>query len=144
MRFFHSVAVLAALAAVRAQNVVIRAPPAQSTLSPGQEFVVDIDRGLALVFSQDVSVAIGLVNCEETLSGSCDDIDSTHRIGTVLFAGPYTPQPHVGEISQNFTVFVPEDFPTGDAALAVAHFFLLPTSDTSAVFEVRHEKIVIG
>ncbi|KAI0669154.1 hypothetical protein C8Q78DRAFT_198690 [Trametes maxima] len=136
MKLFLSVSAFAALVAVQAQNAVIRAPPAQSTLSPGQEFVVDIDRGLALVFSQDVSVAIGLVNCEETLSGSCDDIDTTHRIGTVLFAGPYAPQSHVGEISQNFTVTVPEDFPTGDAALAVAHFFLLPTVRNRSQAEV--------
>ena len=80
-----------------------------------------------LTGSQEVSVAIGLLSCVgEAPAGTCDGIDTSLEIGTVLYAGPYTPQIRPGgdDLYQNFTVTVPEGFTTGPAALSVAHFFL--------------------
>ena len=86
----------------------------------------------SLTNSQDVSVAIGLLSCAgRAPSGTCDGIDPTEELGTVLFAGPYTP--HLinsgsTTLVQNYTVTIPNDFPSGPALLSVAHFVLVGVS----------------
>ena len=82
----------------------------------------------SLTNSQDVSVAIGLLPCAgRAPAGTCDGIDPTQELGTVLFAGPYTPQAVPGSTTlvQNYTVTVPSDFPSGPALLSVPHFVLV-------------------
>ncbi|OJT12814.1 hypothetical protein TRAPUB_10649 [Trametes pubescens] len=126
MKFLLVLSAFASLAA--AQMAVIRAPPAQSTFAPGEQFIVDVDRPDTLTGSQEVSVAIGLLSCAgQAPPGTCDGIDTTEEIGTPLYAGPYTPQlrPGGSDLFQNFTVAVPADFPSGAAALSVAHFSLV-------------------
>ena len=86
----------------------------------------------SLTNSQDVSVAIGLLSCAgRAPSGTCDGIDPTEELGTVLFAGPYTPQlVEHGDLTlvQNYTVTIPDDFPSGPALLSTAHFVLIGVS----------------
>ncbi|KAI0820445.1 hypothetical protein BC628DRAFT_1330267 [Trametes gibbosa] len=126
MKFLFVLSTLASLAA--AQMAVIRAPPARSTFSPGEQFTVDVDRPDTLTGSQEVSVAIGLLSCAgQAPPGTCDGIDTTEEIGTALYAGPYVPQlrPGGSDLFENFTVTVPVDFPAGAAALSVAHFSLV-------------------
>ncbi|KAI0632538.1 hypothetical protein C8Q77DRAFT_1218871 [Trametes polyzona] len=129
--------VLAALSTVAAaQSVFFAAPAPHTTVSPGDKFVVDIERVDNLILSTDVSVAIGLLSCPGGTDG-CTDIDglSSSSIGTVLFSGPYAPHTTPGQIgfSQNFTVEVPEAFAAGPALLSVAHFFLLGSSVSDAL-----------
>ncbi len=91
-----------------------------------------------LTGSQEVSVAIGLLSCAgQAPPGTCDGIDTTEEIGTPLYAGPYTPQlrPGGSDLFQNLTVAVPADFPSGAAALSVAHFSLVGVS-AAAVLDV--------
>ncbi|PIL22941.1 hypothetical protein GSI_15637 [Ganoderma sinense ZZ0214-1] len=119
-------ALLAGVAA--AQTVAIGAPPPNSTFSPGDQFVVEVNKPDSLTNSQDVSVAIGLLSCAgRAPSGTCDGIDPTQELGTVLFAGPYAPQAPPGSTTlvQNYTVTVPADFPSGPALLSVPHFVLV-------------------
>ena len=82
--------------------------------------------------SQDVSVAIGLLSCAgRAPSGTCEGIDPTQELGTVLFAGLYTPQlVEHGDLTlvQNYTVTIPDDFPSGPALLSTAHFVLIGVS----------------
>ncbi|KAI0771119.1 hypothetical protein BD413DRAFT_476072 [Trametes elegans] len=114
-----------------AQNVAIKAPAPQTTLSPGQDFVVEIDKGDTLTGSQEVSVAIGLLSClGQAPPGTCAGVDTSEEIGTPLYAGRYAPQlrPGGSDLFQNFTVAVPADFPKGAAALSVAHFSLVGVS----------------
>ena len=61
-------------------------------------------------------------------AGTCDGIDPTQELGTVLFAGPYAPQaatPGGTTLVQNYTVTIPSDFPSGPALLSVPHFVLV-------------------
>lgn len=84
-----------------------------------------------LTGSQEVSVAIGLLSCVGRAPlGTCDGIDFTEQIGTALYAGPYAPQlrPGGSDLFENFTVTVPEGFPSGAASLVVAHFSLVGVS----------------
>lgn len=84
-----------------------------------------------LTGSQEVSVAIGLLSCAgRAPPGTCDGIDFTEQIGTALYAGPYAPQlrPGGSDLFENFTVTVPEGFPSGAASLVVAHFSLVGVS----------------
>ncbi|KAJ8462085.1 hypothetical protein ONZ51_g11132 [Trametes cubensis] len=141
------IVVLSALVSfVAAQGVLIKAPPPLSTFAPGDSFVVDVDRPDTLTGSQEVSVAIGLLSCVgEAPAGTCDGIDTSLEIGTVLYAGPYTPQIRPGgdDLFQNFTVTVPEGFTTGPAALSVAHFFL-DGARAWPVVEVKNETVFIN
>ncbi|EIW51526.1 uncharacterized protein TRAVEDRAFT_103761, partial [Trametes versicolor FP-101664 SS1] len=119
-------AALASLAA--AQSVVIHAPAPQSTFSPGDKMVVDIERVNNLILSTDVSIAIGLQSCaDDATEGNCSGDGTDSQIGRILTFGPYAPGSVPGTLgfAQNYTVTVPADFPKGDAALSVAHFFLL-------------------
>ncbi|OSD05617.1 hypothetical protein PYCCODRAFT_1464970 [Trametes coccinea BRFM310] len=131
MKFFAALSVVASIASLAAaQGVAILSPPAQSTFAPGDKFVVDIDRHDSLTPSKELSVAIGLLNCAQQQpdsSATCDGIDLTQGLGSVLYAGPYTPQVRPGgdDLFQNFTVQVPEGFPAGPALLSVTHFALV-------------------
>ncbi|CDO74785.1 hypothetical protein BN946_scf185001.g33 [Trametes cinnabarina] len=107
MKCFAAIASVASFASLAAaQGVLMLSPPPESTFAPGDKFVVDVDR--------------------PDPNATCDGIDSSLEIGTVLYAGPYTPQIRPGgdDLFQNFTVEVPTDFPAGAAVLSVAHFFL--------------------
>ncbi|EJF56659.1 hypothetical protein DICSQDRAFT_71036 [Dichomitus squalens LYAD-421 SS1] len=124
----NSLLVLASfVAAVAAQGVKIVAPAANTTLTLGETFVIDVERPDSLTGSRDVSVAIGLLSCvDRAPSGTCDDIDSAWMMGDILYAGPYHPVAPVGTNEyENFTVTVPGDFQLGPAVLAVAHFALV-------------------
>ncbi|TBU42877.1 hypothetical protein BD309DRAFT_991377 [Dichomitus squalens] len=124
----NSLLVLASfVAAVAAQGVKIVAPAANTTLTLGETFVIDVERPDSLTGSRDVSVAIGLLSCvDRAPSGTCDDIDSAWMMGDILYAGPYHPVAPVGTNEyENFTVTVPGDFQPGPAVLAVAHFALV-------------------
>ncbi|KAI0669155.1 hypothetical protein C8Q78DRAFT_1080453 [Trametes maxima] len=143
MKAFVLLSAFASLAA--AQMVVILSPAPQSTLAPGDQFVVDVDRPDTLTPSQEVSVAIGLLSCAGIAPpGTCDGVDSTEELGRVLFAGPYTPQlrPGGSDLFQNFTVTVPDNFPSGAAALSVAHFSLVGAG-LSPILEVPSETVII-
>ncbi|KAI8978861.1 hypothetical protein BD414DRAFT_378507, partial [Trametes punicea] len=126
------IAILSALVSLSAaQMVVIKAPLPQSTVTPGQQIVVDIDRPDTLTGSQEVSVAIGLLSCLGLAPpGTCDGVDTTEDMGTVLYAGPYAPQlrPGGSDLFENFTVTVPATIQPGAAALTVAHFSLVGVS----------------
>ena len=91
-----------------------------------------------LTNSQDISVAIGLLSCAgRAPPGTCDGIDPTQELGTVLFAGPYAPQvavPGGTTLVQNYTVTIPSDFPSGPALLSVPHFVLVGVRTFSSCF----------
>ncbi len=154
--------VLAALASLAAaQSVVIHAPAPQSTFSPGDECVVDVERVVRpyptftvpcavrltqtplqnnLILSNDVSVAIGLLSCaNDSTEGNCSGDGTDSQIGRVLFSGPYAPKSVPGTLgfAQNYTVTVPADFPKGSAALSVAHFFLLGSQTVRVLRQCR-------
>ncbi|KAI0769939.1 hypothetical protein C8Q74DRAFT_1369185 [Fomes fomentarius] len=129
MKSFSFLALLASAASlVAAQNAVIAQPPPGTHLSPGQSFVVEVDRPNSLSNSLEVSVAIGLISCKGIAPpGTCDGVDTSQRFGQILFAGPYSPQLAAGKgaLVQNYTVTVPDGFQTGPAILSVAHFNLV-------------------
>ncbi|KAI9068156.1 hypothetical protein FKP32DRAFT_1562317 [Trametes sanguinea] len=148
MKFFAVLSVVASIASlVVAQSVVILSPPPESTFAPGDSFVVDVDRPDTLTGSREVSVSIGLLSCSQQKqdpNATCDGIDSTQEIGTVLYSGPYSPQlrPHGSDLFQNYTVQVPPDFPAGAAVLAVAHYSLVGAASWP-VLEVLSETVHI-
>jgi hypothetical protein len=49
---------------------------------------------------------------------------STDELGTILFNGPFNPQINGRFFSENFTVTIPSDAPTGNAQIGFARFFL--------------------
>ncbi|KAH9846311.1 hypothetical protein C2E23DRAFT_872437 [Lenzites betulinus] len=125
--------ILSLMGATIAQSVAILSPPAGATLSPGDTFVVDIDKADSLSPSQDVSVAIGLAACESP--ESCDAVASGGLLGDPLFTGDYSPQlrPNSTHLFQNYTVQIPSTLPSGQFVLAVAHFYLLGAGATPTV-----------
>lgn len=128
-----------------AQRIAIGAPPEWSTISPGSNITVQVERPvrinaarmffahplvlstqLTLTGSEEVSIAIGFWPC----AGHCADQDMTQVLGEVAYAGHYTPlliSPGVPPF-ENFTVGVPDYFKAGEVSLNVAHFSLIGVS----------------
>ncbi|KAI0647294.1 hypothetical protein C8Q79DRAFT_1000244 [Trametes meyenii] len=136
-----ALSLLTFVTAASAQSVTILAPMANASLSPGNTFVVDVDKPDTLSPSYDVSVAIGLQSCAST---SCTTLASSGILGNMLFAGGFSPQlrPNSSHVFQNFSVQVPSTFQRGPAVLTVAHFYLLGAGATPAI-ETLNTTVVI-
>ncbi|KAI0647687.1 hypothetical protein C8Q79DRAFT_524245 [Trametes meyenii] len=116
------------------QRIAIGAPAEWSTIRPGENITVEVDRPMTLTGSQEVAVAIGLWSCagygEESANRTCADIDVTQVLGNVVYSGVYAPKLQQGQEAykspyQNFTVTVPSTFTAGQVSLGVAHFSLV-------------------
>ncbi|CAL1712135.1 unnamed protein product [Somion occarium] len=120
--------VLAALvASTLAQRIAIGAPADGTKVPAGTSLTVEVDRPNSLTGSQEVAIAIGLSSCSRFPNGSCGSVDTSQILGTILYAGGYSPKfvesnkpPY-----QNFSVDIPPNFPLGDASLTVSHFSLV-------------------
>ncbi len=141
---------LALLTVAQAQRVAIGSPLDQTTLSAGQQTVVEIDRPVSvfhdslpvLVYlgsqnfqssAQEVAVVIGIQSCAATPCAPPDGI-----MGQILYSGSFNPQfdtsntqkpPH-----QNFTVTLPSNLPKGSAQIGIAHFSLIGVSLAFSLF----------
>ncbi|KAK7681673.1 hypothetical protein QCA50_015407 [Cerrena zonata] len=137
--------VLAALAtSALAQRIAIGIPTDRQEIPAGSNFTVEVDRPNSLTGSTEVAIAIGLASCSRFPGGSCASLDPSELLGTILYAGPYSPQlsnsskpPH-----QNFTVTIPNDFPHGDASFTVSHFSLVGAGPF-AFFETQNTTVQI-
>ncbi|OSD07596.1 hypothetical protein PYCCODRAFT_1463824 [Trametes coccinea BRFM310] len=109
------------------QRIAIGAPADLTTVHPGQNITVEVDRPMTLSSSQEVAIVIGFWNCN---GHPCSDMDVTEVMGNVVYSGPYNPKLQEGQEAekppyQNFTVTVPSTFEDGQASLNVAHFSLI-------------------
>ncbi|KAH7929596.1 hypothetical protein BV22DRAFT_974682, partial [Leucogyrophana mollusca] len=115
--------------AALAQNVYIAAPPDGTTVSPGSDVVIDIQRPNSLSASEEVAVVIAIQSCA---TGPCTP--PSESLGMILYNGRYNPQvpsqpsgPNAGfqQPSQNFTVQIPSSMRNGSALLTVTHLALI-------------------
>ncbi|KAI0333489.1 hypothetical protein GY45DRAFT_1319440 [Cubamyces sp. BRFM 1775] len=134
-------AVLFFVAAAFAQSVTILSPTVNTTLSPGDSFVVDVDKPDSLSPSYDVAVAIGLQSCG---AAPCAALASAGILGTILFDGEYKPQlrPNSSDVFQNYTVQVPSTMESGPALLTVARFYLLGAGASPTIQTVNTTLII--
>ncbi|EJF56664.1 hypothetical protein DICSQDRAFT_157805 [Dichomitus squalens LYAD-421 SS1] len=113
------------VASAFAQRCQIAAPAEWSTVAPGSNITVEVDRPMTLSSSQEVAVVIGFWAC----NGPCNETDVTQIMGNVVYSGPYSPQLVDAGFKppyQNFTVTVPSHFVPGrEVSLNVAHFTLI-------------------
>ncbi|KAK7052469.1 hypothetical protein R3P38DRAFT_1646729 [Favolaschia claudopus] len=127
MKLFSLLALGALFApAALAQRAVIGAPQDGTTVHPGQNLTVEIDRPDSLTGSTEVAVVIGFFSCGSSPAATCPP--PTDVLGSVLYNGPYDPEFHTGVSRpphQNFTVTVPPFAPAGKAQLGVAHLSLV-------------------
>ncbi|KAI0669158.1 hypothetical protein C8Q78DRAFT_978246 [Trametes maxima] len=115
------------------QRIAIGAPAEWSTVQPGDNITVEVDRPMTLTGSQEVAIAIGLWSCAgygESANRTCADIDVTQVLGNVVYSGVYTPKLQQGQEAykppyQNFTITVPSTMSPGQSSLSVAHFSLV-------------------
>ncbi|KAH0583176.1 hypothetical protein J132_05370 [Termitomyces sp. J132] len=124
-------------ATVKAQSINIGFPPDGTSVTPGSNLTVEIDRPDTLTGSIEVAVVIAVLSCSR-FSFGCIPVDQ--GMGTVLYNGGYNPQFHstapIGKPPhQNFTVTIPSNIPAGKAQLGVAHITLIgalnaPTLET--------------
>ncbi|CDO70838.1 hypothetical protein BN946_scf184801.g31 [Trametes cinnabarina] len=119
------------------QRIAIGAPVEWSTVQPGQNITVEVDRPMTLSSSQEVAIVIGFWSCN---GHPCADMDVTEVMGQVVYSGPYNPKLQQGQEAekppyQNFTVTVPIQLPDGEASLNVAHFSLIGFQCTKAGLE---------
>ncbi|KAJ8453895.1 hypothetical protein ONZ51_g13341 [Trametes cubensis] len=134
-------AVLFFVVAALAQSVTILSPTINTTLSPGDNFVVDVDKPDSLSPSYDVSVAIGLQSCG---AAPCAALASAGILGNILYTGDYRPQlrPNSSDVFQNYTVQVPSTMATGPALLTVARFYLLGAGASPVIQTVNTTLII--
>ncbi|KAM5538574.1 hypothetical protein V8D89_007603 [Ganoderma adspersum] len=104
----------------------ITAPAEWSTVKPGSNVTIELDRPMTLGSSQEVAIAIGFWPC----NGPCNRTDVTEVMGSLVYSGPYNPQLDTAANwrppYQNFTVTVLEHFtPSSEVSLNVAHFSLI-------------------
>ncbi|KAJ7769222.1 hypothetical protein DFH07DRAFT_807288 [Mycena maculata] len=124
MKFISSL-VLSCMLAVGAlgQGIEIGAPLNGTTVKPGSNIIVEVDRPDTLTGSTELSLVIGFLNC---FDGPCPS--PLDRIGDILYNGSYNPQFHTGvqrPPHQNFTVRVPKTASGGNAQLSAIHFSLV-------------------
>ncbi|KAJ6464454.1 hypothetical protein C8R45DRAFT_1080067 [Mycena sanguinolenta] len=126
MKFFASLAVCAALATTAfSEAISIQSPANGATVQAGSSITVEVIQHNSLSNFVEVALAIGL---------GAPDI--APGIGpTVLYKGPFNPQPQNNVFLQNFTVTIPPSTSAGLMSLNVAHFFmvgvdLFPTTGT--------------
>ena len=144
MKSFFALSAL--VASAFAQNVAIGAPADMTTITPGSDLTVRVDRPVrtvspplrgpphlllqnSLTGSEEVVVVIGLWPCQ----GPCADQNVTEILGNVVYKGAFDPQYDTNEPAgvpphQNFTVTVPESFTTGQVSLGVVHVALVGVS----------------
>ncbi|KAH8091043.1 hypothetical protein BXZ70DRAFT_909919 [Cristinia sonorae] len=150
MQMTKSLLALAALAtSAFAQSIAITGPPAGTTVTAGQGFVVDIARPNTLSPSQEVAVVVALSSCGSFGGGTCDFVTPDQVLGRILYSGPYTPTHHTDsapgsiEFYQNFTVTVPDNFAKGPASLNVAHFNLIGAGPFPSM-EVKNITVIVA
>jgi len=136
IKAFAAVIALAVAPASLAQMVSFATPPPNQSLSPGQQFTVQLDSADGLTGFEHISVAFGIQSCA---AGCGSDL------GTMIFAGNYTPTIHnVGEpLYQNFTLTVPSGLASGPSLLSVAHFYLIGAG-LMPVLEMRNTTVTIS
>ncbi|KLO19797.1 hypothetical protein SCHPADRAFT_898371 [Schizopora paradoxa] len=137
--FGHVFAAIVALVATPtsvAQMVSFATPSPNQSLSPGENFIVQLDAADGLTGFEHISVAFGIQSCA---AGCGNDL------GNMLFAGNYTPTIHsAGEpMYQNFTLTVPSDLASGPSLLSVAHFYLIGAG-LMPVLEMRNTTVTIA
>ncbi|KAF7977297.1 hypothetical protein HWV62_642 [Athelia sp. TMB] len=121
MKFF-STAILASVFATTAyaQGIVIAAPPAHSTVKPGQNIKVQINRPDTLSPSIEVAVVIGMIGCTASFCPAPSD-----QLGHILYNGLYRPKLVGATLEESFSVTVPSTIAPGQAVLSVSHFNLI-------------------
>ncbi|EPQ52422.1 hypothetical protein GLOTRDRAFT_140188 [Gloeophyllum trabeum ATCC 11539] len=142
-------AVLAIVPSIHCQSVAIGYPPAGTTVAPGSNFTVQVDKPNSLTGSTDVSLIIALHACTTNASGALACTSPAEEMGTILYSGPYAPQytnasgtgekpPH-----QNFSVAVPATGFDGVALLSVGHVALVGAGN-SPMFEVVYVDVQVA
>ncbi|KAI9463148.1 hypothetical protein HD554DRAFT_2330292 [Boletus coccyginus] len=125
MKLIPVVSVLGVVASALGQAVVIGAPTSGTVLSPGQNFAAQLLVFPSLVGCSDVGIALAMASCD---NGVCPQ--PTDRLGSVLYAGPFTPTQYPEGYYQNFSVQVPQSMNTGPATFTLTRFCLYGTGPT--------------
>ncbi|KAH7882660.1 hypothetical protein F5I97DRAFT_1832311 [Phlebopus sp. FC_14] len=118
-----------------AQSTQLNYPPPGSTVTAGSDITVQVGMGGYPENIDVVSIVIGLIPCN---GGQCSP--PNEFLGTVLYQGPYNPQP--GNYFENYTVTVPQSFPAGEASLGVINFFLVGAT-YEPVFDFLNETLTV-
>ncbi|KAI0061525.1 hypothetical protein BV25DRAFT_766679 [Artomyces pyxidatus] len=131
---------LASLAAAgSAQNINIGWPAAGSSVAPGTNITVQVNRPNSLTPSQEIALVVSIVGCNDR-QGGCNDL--SEHLGTTLYAGGFDPQyptqwSPLDEPQQNFSVAVPQTLAAGPAVLSVVHFSLVGAG-SYPLFEIKN------
>ncbi|KAI0916737.1 hypothetical protein AcW1_007895 [Taiwanofungus camphoratus] len=149
MNLFKSLFVLSCVvASAFAQNIAIGAPLEYTTVSPGTNITVEVDRPDTLTGSTEVAIAICLKTCAG-YDGGCASFDVTQDLGDILYMGSYDPEFHSDVPGagwkppyQNFSVQVPSGLQSGQAAITVSHFSLVGAGPYP-MFEVKNITVIV-
>ncbi|KAG6876898.1 hypothetical protein C0993_012304 [Termitomyces sp. T159_Od127] len=125
---FIAAAVGILFSAAEAQRATIGYPPDGTSVTPGSNLTVEVDRENSLTGSVEVAVIIGVTSC---LATGC--LPVSDGLGTVLYNGEYNPEfhpdaPFYKPPHQNFTITIPPTLSNGTSQLGVVRVSLLGAS----------------
>ncbi|EJD01450.1 uncharacterized protein FOMMEDRAFT_158595 [Fomitiporia mediterranea MF3/22] len=137
MRLLSLASIAASVLPALAQMVSIASPAPGETLTPGSNVVVELDSANGLTNFEHISVALGIAPVPNDTS--------TPTIGTMLFAGNYTPQLHEANkpMYQNFSVTIPDGQVAGNSTLSVAHFYLVGAG-LEPILEMKNISVMLS
>ncbi|KAJ3571613.1 hypothetical protein NP233_g3639 [Leucocoprinus birnbaumii] len=127
--------VLALVTSVSAQRSYIRSPTSGTSVSRGQNVVLQLVRPNSIQGSREVGLALSFQTCPD---GTCPS--PVNQLGTVLYTGAYNPQLHEipGNPYENFTLTVPDfDFLPAGKAQFISNRLHLIGAGPSAVLETN-------
>ncbi|KAG2068948.1 hypothetical protein BDR04DRAFT_1102343 [Suillus decipiens] len=138
---FKRMAVFAAgIAVTLAQTIKLGYPQNGDNFCPGQQLDARVIQPVSMADCIQVGIALGIKSC---VNGSCPD--PADGLGSVLYAGPWTPDTHTIGIDgpyQNFTVTIPSYLAEGLAIFTLTHLCLLG-ADSSPLLEYRNATVNI-
>ncbi|KAG2142808.1 uncharacterized protein EDB93DRAFT_1252270 [Suillus bovinus] len=120
---FNYIAIFAAgISAALAQTIELGFPQNGDNFCPGQVVTAQVILPGSMAPVIQVGIALGIRSC---VNGFCPD--PADGLEYVLYAGPWTPEPHDSPNGnyQNFTVTIPSYFPEGPAIFTLTHFYLI-------------------
>ncbi|KAI6002325.1 hypothetical protein F5J12DRAFT_229784 [Pisolithus orientalis] len=116
MHFVKTLLYLATLLGfVMAQTMQFLSPTAGSTLTPGQNFTIELKVADSLTNFDIGAVVIGLQSCSSTCA------PPSEVMGTILYQGSFPS----GQLTANFSVMVPSSFSSGTALIGAINLYMV-------------------
>ncbi|KAG2337244.1 hypothetical protein BDR05DRAFT_970462 [Suillus weaverae] len=138
MRVFNPLIALLFSTIASTQQVFITSPLAGTSVSPGKNITVTIEKPASLSTSEDVAVVIAIRSCAWNLCAPQAD-----ALGEILYNGLFNPRTNFKQPSEDFNIRIPQSMINGSALLTVTHFALIGAGPVPWM-ELKNVSVVVN